>query len=64
MYSWEIDQLMRLRNYLLDVKEYFHICDTSSQITRIKYDPYEDTFYIETNDSYNWKFKLRKKEFK
>lgn len=61
MYSYEIQQLMELKNYLLDVQEYFRVCN-SSQIIRIKYNPFDDTFYIETNDNYKWTFKVRSKK--
>ena len=62
MYSWEIDQLMKMKNYLLEVEEYFKICDESSQISRIKYDPFNDTFYIKTTDEYEWTFKVKRRE--
>lgn len=62
MYSWEIDQLLKFKNYLLDAKEYIKICDESKQIKRIKYDPFNDTFYIETTDEYKWTFKVKRRE--
>lgn len=62
MYSWEIDELLKLKNYLLEVKEYLQICENSPQITRISYDPYSDTFTIETEDRYKFKFKVRYKK--
>ncbi len=60
MYSWEIQQLMELRNYLLTVKEYFNICETSPQIREVSYNPYEDNFKIETEDRYKFNFKVKK----
>ena len=60
MYSWEIQQLMELRNYLVSVKEYLHICETSPQIRQVSYNPYENDFYIETEDRYKFKFKVKK----
>lgn len=60
MYSWEIQQLMELKNYLINVKEYLKICDTSPQIREVKYDPYQDNFMIETDDNYKVYFKVRK----
>ena len=60
MYSWEIQKLLELRNYLLSVKEYFYICDTSPQITRVSYDSYNNDFIIETADRYKFKFKIKK----
>ncbi len=60
MYSWEIDKLLKLKNYLLGSKEYLELCSNSSQITRVTYNPYDDTFYIKTNDGYEWVFKVRR----
>lgn len=60
MYSHEIENLLKLRNYLLTAKEYINICDSSNQITYIKYDPYEDVFYVSTEDKYNFKFRIKK----
>lgn len=60
MYSHEIQQLLELRNYLLTVKEYFNICNTSPQIREVSYNPFENNFYIETKDNYNFKFKVKK----
>ena len=60
MYSHEIENLLKLKNYLLTAKEYINVCNTSNQITYIKYDPYEDVFYISTEDKYNFKFRIKK----
>jgi hypothetical protein len=60
MYSWEIQELMELRNYLLSVEEYLHICSTSPQIREVHYNPYEDNFNIKTDDRYDWTFKVKK----
>lgn len=62
MYSWEIAKLLELRNYLLSVKEYFYICDTSPQISRVYYDSYNNEFNIETTDRYKFKFKVKKED--
>ena len=61
MYSHEIQQLMELRNYLLGVKEYLHICNTSPQINYIHYDAWQDNFKIATDDRYEWTFKVKEK---
>ena len=61
MYSDEIEQLLKMRNYLLTVKEYFYICDNSPQIARVTYNPFDDIFTILTNDNYEFKFKVRSK---
>ncbi len=60
MYSHEIENLLKLRNYLLTAKEYIMICNTSNQIKYIKYDPYEDIFYVSTEDKHNFKFRIKK----
>jgi len=64
MYSWEIQQLLELRNYLLYVDEYFKICSESPQINWIKYDNYSQNFTITTDDRYKFEFKVRKRELK
>lgn len=61
MYSYEIENLLKIRNYLLSSKEYINMCKTSNQIKSITYKPFEDTFYVATNDNYNFKFKVKKK---
>lgn len=59
MYSYEIEELLKLRNYLISVKEYVEITK-SSQINHIKYDPFNDEFNIWTDDRYCFKTKIRK----
>lgn len=60
MYTWEIEQLMKLKNYLINVEEYLKICGTSPQIREVKYDPYQDNFMIDTDDNYKVYFKVKK----
>lgn len=59
MYSHEIKKLLELRNYVISVEEYLKIA-SSSQIKWIKYDPFNDTFYISTEDNYNFNLKIKK----
>lgn len=61
MYSWEIDNYLRNRNYVINKDEYMIITDITlnSQISRIKYDAYANSFYIETSDGYNWIFRMK-----
>ena len=61
MYSHEIAELLKLKKYVLDVKDYFAICDNSPQITRVSYNPYDDNMNITTNDNYEFKFKIKRK---
>lgn len=62
MYSWEIEELLKLREYIISSKEYFKILETSPQIRDIYYKPYEDKFYIKTDDKYSFKFKVYRKD--
>ena len=62
MYSWEIQKLLELKQYLINVKEYLKICETSPQIREVKYDPYNDNFMIDTDDHYKVYFKVKKEE--
>lgn len=62
MYSWEIERLLKIRNYLITYTEYFEILSTSSQINHIKYTPEDDKTMIETTDNYQFKFKVYRKE--
>ena len=64
MYTWEIQQLMELKNYLISVQEYLNICSTSPQIREVKYDPYQDNFMIDTDENYKVYFKVKKEEEK
>lgn len=57
MYSYEIEKLLKLRNYLISIKEYLEITK-SPQIDHIKYE--NDTFFMWSNDGYTFKFKLKK----
>ena len=62
MYTWEIQKLMEIRNYLISVEEYFKICETSPQIREVSYSPYNDNFRIKTDDYYDVEFKVKKRE--
>ena len=60
MYSHEIDQILSSHDYNIDSNTYMNICKTSSQISRVKYDPYENKYEIWTYDNYYWKFNIYK----
>lgn len=62
MYSWEIEQLMKQKQYLLKVKEYLEILNTSPQINRVSYHKESDDFYLATDDRYEFTFKLEKRK--
>lgn len=57
MYSHEIENLLKLRGYLVSVKEYYEICN-SPQVDHIKYE--DGKFKIWTNDGYNFILRIRK----
>ena len=60
MYSWEIEELLKLREYILEVKEYMKICSESPQIDHVKYEeePNGYNYNLYTNDGYSWKIKV------
>lgn len=62
LYSWEIEQLLQMRNYFITVQEYLKISDIKEnpQISEIKYEPFSDDFNIWTKDQYHFKFKVKK----
>lgn len=58
MYSHEIEELLKLRNYLISVKEYLRILETSPQINHIKYE--NDEFICWTTDNYKFVLKVER----
>ena len=62
MYSWEIDQKMKEYNYNIPSFLYIDIISNSPQIKYIKYNPYDNSFEIWTNEGIYWKFKVYLKE--
>lgn len=61
MYSYEIDKTLKSHNYNIDSETYIDMCSTSTQISRVKYDPYDNKYEIWTNDNYYWKFNVYRK---
>lgn len=61
MYSHEIDQTLKSENYNIRSDTYLRICDSSPQITHIKYDPYSDSFELWSTDNYYWKINVYRK---
>lgn len=62
MYSYEIEQLLKIRNYLINSEEYLNIMKSSPQINHVKYSPYADEFETWTDDNYYWKYKVYRKD--
>ena len=57
MYSYEIQQLLEIKNNLLELKEYIEVIRTSPQIDHIKYE--DELFKLYTNDGYQFKLKIK-----
>ena len=57
MYSYEIEQLLKIRNNLVSIKEYIQII-SSPQVDHIKYE--DEVFKIWTNDGYKFELKIRR----
>ena len=57
MYSHEIQQLLELKNYVLELKEYIEVIRTSPQIDHIKYE--DNQFLFDTTDNFHLKFKIK-----
>lgn len=57
MYSHEIQQLLELKNYVLELKEYIEVIRTSPQIDHIKYE--DNHFLFDTTDNFHLKFKIK-----
>ena len=62
MYSFEIEDYLRQRNYKLKPEECSYIMDIqrSSQICNIKYYPADNDYVIETTDGYKFSFEIKK----
>ena len=57
MYSWEIEKLLELRNYLVSMKEYEQIVK-SPQIDHVLYKG--QSFHIWTTDGYKFVLKIKR----
>jgi hypothetical protein len=60
MYSHEVEQLLKIRNYLIAYKEFIQITKSSPQINHIKYNPFEDNIEMWTTDNYKFVLKIKK----
>ena len=59
MFSYEIDELLRNKNYEINMDDYKRIIE-SSQVTNINYNKDHDDFTVSTEDRYSWNFKVNK----
>jgi hypothetical protein len=60
MYSHEIEQLLKIKKYLISYKEFIQITKSSPQINHIKYNPFEDHIEMWTTDNYKFVLKIKK----
>lgn len=56
MYSHEIEELLKMKNYLVTVQEYIKIIE-SSQVRDVDYKG-NNYFSVSTNDGYSFSFKV------
>ncbi len=65
MYTWEIENLLKIKNHLLNGKEHEEVTVKSPQVKKVEYNAYEDTFqiwtYEEDHSSYNYKYRVKRK---
>lgn len=57
MYSWEIDELLKSKDYVINMSEYMKII-VSNQVSYINYNKDHDDFTVSTYDRYSWNFKV------
>lgn len=64
LYSYEIENYLREHNYSLTAKECAELIniDINSQIVRVRYDPFENDYQIDTSDGYCFRFKVNKRK--
>lgn len=59
MYSYEILELLKRNNNVLNINDYIKVCQ-SSQIIKVKYSSFFNNYEVWTNDNYYYKFSVRK----
>lgn len=57
MYSYEIEELINLKQQVITIQEYINIIQTSPQVDHILYN--QDHFEMFTEDNYKFKFKIK-----
>ena len=62
MYSWEIEEYIKIRNYLLNSKELSLVSDTQAhrQINWVIYYASNDSYEMTTTDGYHYCYKFKK----
>ncbi len=66
MYTWEIENLLKVKNYILNSEEYSSMISSSPQVKRVKYNTFDDSMETWTEEQDNskkyFKYKVRRKE--
>ena len=62
MYSYEISDILKNNNYIIDSETYINIIQTSPQINHIKYLPCSGSFEMWSDVGEYWNYKVFKKE--
>ena len=66
MYTWEIENLLKIKNYILNSEEYSSMISSSPQVKRVKYNTFDDSMETWTEEQDNskkyFKYKVRRKE--
>lgn len=64
MYSYEIQELLKTNNWIVSKEDYFRISDVNQncQITKIKYNSFQDNYIMSTDDGWTWSFKVKIKK--
>ena len=58
MYDWEIENIMKQYGYNIPCDIYTSICNTSPQICRVKYEPFNNTFEMWSKNGMYIKFQV------
>ena len=58
MYSHEIDNVLKEKNYVIESNLYDEICKNSPQISRVTFNAFSNNFSISTDDNWHWTFNV------
>lgn len=58
VYSEEITELLKDKNYIIDSKTYIDIIRSSPQVNHIVYKPFGDYYEMWDSDGMYWKYKV------
>lgn len=58
MYSWEITEFLKEKHYELSACEYQEMIKNSTQVTRLSYNSYSNSFDMWDDSGMHWSFKV------